>query len=234
MKTYEIIRRALIKLGGPGSGNFGHAGRPGKRGGSAPGKGGGVPQAVDPTVERRGRLTERVRLITRYTQLAGYSTSEPTEKQVTTIVDLLERHSDEAIAGIDHIQIVNPRSWDDYCVRERVGLNTGAFFDPRRRSIHIASSLRKTYFDHEVGHALFATSRSRGRWNQLFRESKTFDRATRYSRKNPSEGFAESYMSFISTGGVAKSARLKNVYKAVANVVQGGRHALWQAGIHPK
>lgn len=27
--------------GGPGSGNFGHAGRPGKRGGSAPGKGGG-------------------------------------------------------------------------------------------------------------------------------------------------------------------------------------------------
>ena len=27
--------------GGPGSGHYGHAGRPGKRGGSVPGKGGG-------------------------------------------------------------------------------------------------------------------------------------------------------------------------------------------------
>ena len=36
MKRHEIIKRVLSKLGGSGSGNFGHAGRPGKRGGSAP------------------------------------------------------------------------------------------------------------------------------------------------------------------------------------------------------
>ena len=41
MKTHEIIKRALSKLGGSGSGNYGHAGRPGKRGGSATKKGGG-------------------------------------------------------------------------------------------------------------------------------------------------------------------------------------------------
>jgi len=35
VKTHEIIKTALAKLGGSGSGNFGHAGRPGKRGGSA-------------------------------------------------------------------------------------------------------------------------------------------------------------------------------------------------------
>ena len=32
----------LAEKGGPGSGHHGHAGRPGQRGGSAPGKGGGV------------------------------------------------------------------------------------------------------------------------------------------------------------------------------------------------
>ena len=41
MKTHEIIKRALSKLGGSGSGHFGHAGRPGKRGGSASTGGGG-------------------------------------------------------------------------------------------------------------------------------------------------------------------------------------------------
>lgn len=37
MKRYEIR-----KLGGPGSGNYGHKGRPGQRGGSAPGGGKGI------------------------------------------------------------------------------------------------------------------------------------------------------------------------------------------------
>lgn len=36
MKRYQIIERILTKLGGPGSGNWGHAGRPGHRGGSMP------------------------------------------------------------------------------------------------------------------------------------------------------------------------------------------------------
>jgi len=35
VKTHEIIKRALVKLGGSGSGNFGHKGRPGLQGGSA-------------------------------------------------------------------------------------------------------------------------------------------------------------------------------------------------------
>jgi len=40
MRTWQI-RENILKLGGSGSGNFGHAGRPGKRGGSTPQKGGG-------------------------------------------------------------------------------------------------------------------------------------------------------------------------------------------------
>jgi len=40
MKLWEIIESKLF--GGPGSGNFGHKGRPGKRGGSIPGGKGGV------------------------------------------------------------------------------------------------------------------------------------------------------------------------------------------------
>lgn len=40
MKRHEIIERALTKLGGHGSGHHGHKGRPGQRGGSAPGMGG--------------------------------------------------------------------------------------------------------------------------------------------------------------------------------------------------
>ena len=42
VKTEEIVAR-----GGPGSGNFGHAGRPGKRGGSAP-RGEGTKEPLDP------------------------------------------------------------------------------------------------------------------------------------------------------------------------------------------
>jgi hypothetical protein len=42
MRTRDIVRRAVGKcLGGPGSGNFGHSGRPGERGGSGEGGGGG-------------------------------------------------------------------------------------------------------------------------------------------------------------------------------------------------
>lgn len=37
MKKHEIIEHILVKLGGPGSGHHGHAGVPGKRGGSMPG-----------------------------------------------------------------------------------------------------------------------------------------------------------------------------------------------------
>lgn len=38
--TYlQVLRGAYTEKGGPGSGNWGHAGRKGKRGGSAPGKG---------------------------------------------------------------------------------------------------------------------------------------------------------------------------------------------------
>ena len=46
MKTHEIIKRALAKLGGAGSGHHGHKGRPGQRGGSSPGGGGGIPSYV--------------------------------------------------------------------------------------------------------------------------------------------------------------------------------------------
>lgn len=37
----QHIFEEIVGKGGPGSGNFGHAGRPGERGGSAPGEGGG-------------------------------------------------------------------------------------------------------------------------------------------------------------------------------------------------
>ena len=39
MEKIDLDRMKLVLSGGKGSGNFGHAGRPGKRGGSAPGKG---------------------------------------------------------------------------------------------------------------------------------------------------------------------------------------------------
>lgn len=43
----ELIRllKIAFKIGGPGSGHFGHAGRPGMVGGSAPSRGGGQPRA---------------------------------------------------------------------------------------------------------------------------------------------------------------------------------------------
>jgi hypothetical protein len=40
---FHTLRSGMVDYGGPGSGNFGHAGRPGKIGGSSTGKGGGAP-----------------------------------------------------------------------------------------------------------------------------------------------------------------------------------------------
>lgn len=60
VKKHEIIQTILVRLGGPGSGHHGHAGVPGKRGGSAPSKGGG-----------EGTITESVEFVKRLTLSGG-------------------------------------------------------------------------------------------------------------------------------------------------------------------
>lgn len=50
------IKLLVNAKGGPGSGNFGHAGRPGEVGGSGPGGGGGKPKSGKPG-ERKGAVT---------------------------------------------------------------------------------------------------------------------------------------------------------------------------------
>ena len=54
MNAYEVVTRALRILGGPGSGNFGHGGRPGEVGGSSSGDGSGPS-----TREQLGKISIR-------------------------------------------------------------------------------------------------------------------------------------------------------------------------------
>ena len=55
----EVFIRAL---GGPGSGNFGHAGRPGQVGGAAPGSGGGVASSSGPALEDKPIISPEFRV----------------------------------------------------------------------------------------------------------------------------------------------------------------------------
>jgi len=84
----EMLRMQLRAAGGPGSGNFGHAGRPGEVGGSAPGDG-----AARPTPIRVQTVEEAVPLI-----LSGKTVELPDIRSVNTVLTRLGAMALEAKA----------------------------------------------------------------------------------------------------------------------------------------
>jgi len=96
-KLRLVTRESIAREGGEGSGNFGHAGRPGEQGGS--GEGAGV--VYDPDVKHSGRIEE-----IRYLPLANIYQPESEGSEV-------DRVSDDVARGMDFSEPVQTTAFRD-------------------------------------------------------------------------------------------------------------------------
>jgi hypothetical protein len=211
------IARELIE-GGPGSGHFGHKGRPGVRGGSAPGMRPTLPPGVhfspDHPKEQRGwgwRVEEAVKNVP-----AG----------------LLRKAGDVSIAVHDGDTFVK--------VQEGVDLSDFAVYLTTRGQIHVneysaafvAKSELPEIIAHEVGHHVDYGNRkplvekgiqllgpsgrysSTREWHEIHKLEK--DRISSYAAKNkPDESFAKAF-SMYAVGGRLRESLAKHAQQAAA------------------
>ena len=223
----EAVRNLKDKRekGGPGSGHFGHAGRPGKVGGSQPGKGkkkiitspSGNKVALtasmypkdypDEIIPGRKMSWNQARAHAERTLKRAKSGDlfDPTEHQLDKVTLWLTSHDERIVKHINYIYW--PQTRKDFlneAVRDHViePNRAAAYWDTKYDKI-VMGSKTQDVFDHEVGHALWRNTdiKVKWKWNQLWRNDSSFDRNTNYAHTNSEEGFAETYMAFISTGG---------------------------------
>jgi len=234
----KLAKSSKAQEGGTGSGNFGHAGRPGIQGGSAPSSGvkaanpstkdhfygGKFTPASTPKVQYKGEILIK--------QKSGFGVSTDTKKIEAMREEIsfaLSRHPDWVADKIEVITIcTSSETWKDECRRSRLDPETtAAFFSvnfdeiviPVRGSASLNSGLAKNYFDHEVGHAVWKNLSSTIHWSYKYLNDQKFDRHTAYANSGgPEESFCETYASWVSRGmtGNWKS------FKVVEEVINKG------------
>lgn len=225
----EAVRNLKNKRekGGPGSGHFGHEGRPGLVGGSKPGKGtkrritvtspSGKKILLTPTTYPKDYPDEvipgrkmswnqaRVHAERALRRAKNGELFDPTEHQLNTVTLWLTNHDEKIVSHINYIYW--PQTRKDFlneAMRDNViePYNAAAYWDTKFDKI-VMGSKTQDVFDHEVGHALWRNTdiSVKWKWNGLWRKDPSFDRNTNYAHTNSEEGFAETYMAFIATGG---------------------------------
>ena len=200
----------IIKVrfkGGPGSGHFGHIGRPGLRGGSLPGKGGGG-KAPSLKVMHRGKETR------------------PNEYEATWMALILRRHPTKVVSQLNGIVICDTEEdWREQ-YRKMVGegdyKNCGGFYVGHSKTIYLPPKYNRLAVDHEIGHraywAAYIVGATRA-WDNAYDNSMRFDRHTTYSSSGVTEAFAESYAAWVQTGG-----KVANVLELPQNVFTHNSH----------
>lgn len=216
----------VTRKGSSKSGNWGHKGRKGKRGGSAPGGGGrsNLGIFIDDKLEIHDAI--------------GAYSDEDITKFKQKIEDVLKRHPPKAVQSISAIHLHDDESFDADCkkfgfdpdetasyatIQERVNDDgTVTILEPL--GLHFTSYLPDHIVDHEIGHAVYYRSSPRARevWDQAYNGPKPFDRWTEYSKNDKSEGFAESYAGFINVGGKSSAREVQRVF----DVIQGALNDL--------
>ena len=83
----------LNEDGGPGSGNFGHAGRPGERGGSAPGNGGGHIE-ITGTIGKPGAKAVTGKYVDRYGEEHDFADARPENEVKQEVRNLTRGYKD--------------------------------------------------------------------------------------------------------------------------------------------
>lgn len=219
--------------GGPGSGNFGHAGRPGEVGGSAPQ--GGMAAGIDPELRKRieGIVVFRGKPPSEYDR----------ESAIKAICEAVGRQTAlgfDPLKGIETISVSETnadferdcfsRLWEslpesarsdkEHIDKMRLMMpNVVAEYEDASRTVYLRpivdgksyssggeyTALLEDTMLHECGHAVYHTAIKRSYWDSAFRYKKGFDRLTTYSRRSASEAFAESYSAFIESGGKVNS-----------------------------
>jgi hypothetical protein len=222
MDTVVQIIDRYIEMGGPGSGNWGHAGRKGKRGGSAPRSTAGVRKAP-PT----GSAVEEARL--------HYSLSEKDKGVIRRAVQNLPQDHLDKVHGIASV----------YLDSNVEGVCKDTYIDMNARTRNNRRIWNKASVVHEVGHAVqhynmlygdkhygrdFVTlyKEKAGRAGvhpaKLKREAVKYERGprpgfpSRYSQKNSRELFAEGYQMYTSAPRTLQK-RAPDIYDYMRNNV---------------
>jgi len=189
----------IIKVrfkGGPGSGHFGHIGRPGLRGGSLPGKRGAY----------GGRNAPRFKVV------RGGRETRPTQQEAADMAIILRRHPTKVISQLKGIVVCSTEEdWKEQyqnIVGRIVGggdyKNCEGFYATYTKTLYLPPGYSRLAIDHEIGHAAYWAARGFGGthvWDDSYNNSIYFDRHTAYSGINVREAFAESYAAWVQTGG---------------------------------
>jgi 2'-5' RNA ligase len=239
-----------IEKGGPGSGHFGHAGRPGKVGGSTPSKGSKkrldasaaasansyTLDRADPDprdnpkeiVEGRRMSWHNAMSIVNKTVRKQSAFNEPPAEHIKEMYANWLTYHDVKIGNQLRYIVVpeNAKEWRDEYDRtfhdKKYKYVTG-FFNRDYDQIVIkprSADLMADVFHHEMGHLAHKHSKTFNTWSKRYIKDDDFDRHTYYSNKDWKEGFAESYMSFIVNESFAPGD-YQDTYDAVQEVIDG-------------
>ena len=231
----KIIKKVRVIKGGTGSGHHGHAGRPGKVGGSQPSSGlstSNIPAASSnprdyPHQVIPGRAMSWDDAYSYSRKLTKHSKrgwlNPPTDHQMDKVAEWMTYHEERVIKQLGGV--IWPKNFDDYKYEYmRTGwtghaIETSGFFTEYRQIV--LRSKVADVFHHEVGHMAWKVSSSRSQWIRRYNASNNFDRFTNYAHKNAQEGFCETYMAYINTGGEAKRHDIMYAYDIVNKVLDG-------------
>lgn len=224
-KSLKQMILSRIK-GGEGSGFFGHAGRPGKQGGSLT-QDGSQNVLVLAQSQFAYPMTGPVDLSgTVYT----ISADGKQEEADPVIVRSLERDAAKlpkgALDSINNIFIAKTDSDFDKLFNAKNGQSTdfdassvAAFRTPEHELyFRHRTALDTSLFYHEVGHEVLEMALDKGDWYIAYR-NQDFDRHTWYSRHDVREGFAESFSAFMSTAGQTNDPKTTGTFKVVHQVI---------------
>jgi len=149
-----------------------------------------------------------------------------TQKQFTSqerqsLVDwvaLQPQNSSKAIARIEHITSQN--GWEVWARQYGGNEQSVAFTLKSSRTMYLGpKALNRGTVTHEWGHAIQNASNAKSKWEEAYK-SPEFDRHTRYSERNSREGFAESYLAYMSSGGKA-TGKFAKTFGVVREVING-------------
>jgi hypothetical protein len=226
-KEQSVSTTAVVILkGGAGSGFYGHKGRPGEIGGSLP-KGSNNQNSVTDVLWLEGDFTEEEKM------LAVESFDKSAEEQ-------------QAVLGYDPRKFIqryfigkDKEFADEYKMHFRTmrGADkcSGFYIDhPLSKPGWICTKFPafEETVTHEFAHALMSAawnvSVSTGTgtmklpmlWYKAYK-TRGFDKETAYAKTNAAEGFAESYMSYIKTGGLSNDPKRSKTYAVIKEILDG-------------
>jgi hypothetical protein len=229
-------RKDKVREGGATSGNYGHAGRPGERGGSTPGSGRAAKAKPGTHV---GKVSEAPGFHTFNFPSGGYLNYSgfPTDTRIkNTILSEIDKNV-EKVPGqpqqIDEVFLSNMMELEYNgkveSLNTTVGVTLTGFpdknvvgFNSTNIAYHICqdngfsiadrlgtstTAYARAVVDHEMGHVLYKQMGSGSKVEWQARWSKNYQNFTKYAGTSSSEGFAEAYAAYVNGSSMPQDYR---------------------------